>query len=455
MRYSKAITVLALVISITIATRASAQEGPEAPPVRQITLEQALELTAASNPGYQNIGEAVSQADTLISSAWTMLLPKVTATGSIVRNQDEIVMEMPDFSAFDPTAPDAPLPTGQITIQEKWGNSFGFAANMTLFDPRSIPLIKNAYTNEERARLEGQRLRNELLFAVTSAYYQAYAMQEMVGVWQQNLSTADEFHGLARARQSAGDSTSIDVLRAEIEVIEARKGLLNAKDSASLARSGLGYLMNLNGAFELVNPSAIASIDSELKELQKQALQRRVDVKEAELTEEMAARMKTEVLMRWLPSFNATFNWQWNEAEGFAGEHSSWMVIFGATWNLFEGGDRIAQVKLRESDIRVAQNQVNQTMLDIRRDVEETYVEMRGLARNLALLDKQVALAEENHALLAKQFEVGLATSLDLKSAFTDLTSMRTAKVVEALQFDIAKLRLLKAAGQYHDLASN
>ncbi len=439
------IMVATVFLAVTLAANAREVDGPATPKVKTITLKQSQEMAARNNPNLKNVGEMVYQADKVINSAWSMLLPNLSAKGNIIRNQQEIALDFPD--------PTNPGTMSEMVIQEKWGKSFGFTANMTLFNARSIPLIKYAYDDADRVRLEAKRLRNDLLFAVTTAYYQVNSMQEMIAVWQENLNIAEEFHRLSQARVQAGQSTSIDVLRAEIQVMDARKGLANAEDARRMAKTGLSYLIGLEGEYEVVGPEQVTSVDGDLEGLKERALADRVDIKEAAMREKMAERLKTETWMKWIPAFDVTYDWSWNSAAGFAGDNDSWMLIFGARWTLLEGGGRIAELKTRESQIRMSKNSLDQLTLDIKQNVEQSYLDVNKRRRNVDFADKQVALAEENHKLIARQFEVGIATSLDLLTAATELATKRITRVIDRLQYDIAVLTLKKTMGEYHSLS--
>ena len=63
--------------------------------------------------------------------------------------------------------------------------------------------------------------------------------------------------------------------------------------------------------------------------------------------------------------------------------------------------------------------------------------------------------AVQPHHLVRRQFEVGLATSLDLATASTELAAQRNAQVLEQLMFEINALALNKSIGDYHALSSD
>ncbi|MCP4604993.1 MAG: TolC family protein [Proteobacteria bacterium] len=436
-----------------------AQEiGPKAPEteVKQepsITLAEAQKLATQFNPKLRNIEEVIYQADKMIQKAWSRLAPNLTANASITRNQNEITMGIPDFSEFDITDPTAELETEEIVIQELWDKNFGFSINMKLLNPRSIPGIKMAYNHADQTRLQAQVQKNNLLFAVTSTYYQVHSLKKMILAAEENLAMAEQFLMHSETRKKLGQATRIDVLRAELQVMDAKKELANWEDAKIAAKTALAYLIGVRGEFFIAEPDPIVEVEKSLDALTEHALAKRVELKEAEIAQRFSEWRRTESLMQWLPVFDVTYLWNWNSAAGFSGEKDSWMIIFGATWNLFEGGGRIADFQTRKSEIRMAQNNIEQAALDIREEVDKGHQDVRKKRRNVETAKKQVELAEENHHLVTRQYEVGLVSSLDVLDASRELAAKRQAHVREHLEYEISILSLKKAIGEYYSLA--
>jgi heterocyst glycolipid deposition protein len=454
--------VLAIVFILPVLAESAEHEGPVAPrntkAIEVLTLAEAQAMTARNNPTMKNIAEVIVQADAMIQSAWSMLLPNINARASIIRNQKENTMDFPNFADMtmaDFMDPEATIPMNEIVIQDLWGKSFGFSANMALFNPRSLPLIKMAYNSSEQTRMKAKMQKNEMLFAVTSAYYQVHSIKEMIRVDEENLKIAQQFRRQSESRLKAGQTTRIDVLRAEIQVVEAEKQLANDKDASTMSMTALGYLIGVEGPFEIAGPEQVVSASSSLEQMTVHAIDNRAELKDAALGQEIARRAKIDTWMRWLPSFDVTYDWSWNSASGFSGENTVWMIIFGAKWSLLEGGGRIAELKTNKSKIRMAQNSYEQLSLDIKREVETSHQQVGKQQRNVEVAQKQVELAEENHRLISRQYDAGLVTSLDVLSAATELARKRIIQVIERLNYDIAVLTLQKAAGEYHSLSAS
>ncbi len=440
--------IVALAVGAVLIGNAVAAENAEGDVV---TLEQAQRLALERNPSMKNIGETVYQANVLIYRAWAILLPNLSASGSITRNSSEAVLAFPDFEA----QPDAngDLPMIETVMMEKWAKTFGFTANMTLFNARSIPLLMNAYDNVDYSKMSGRQSRNDLLLAVAAAYFQGYSAEEALDVARRNLENDEEFLKLAQAKKEVGQGTKIDVLRAETALMDAEKELKNAEDAVELSKTALGYLIGIEDAFTITKPEPVEPVGGGLDAVVSKAIRDREDLKAARLARTMAERDRMETWTKWVPSLDVTYKWDWNSAAGFSGEKDNWMLIFGANWSILEGGGRIAELYERKSKERMAGNSADQLELDIKESVETNMLEMQKRRRNVELADKQIALAEETHRLITRQYELGMATSLDVTNASNDLSNVRRARILEQLQLDMAALMLNKAAGEYYEMS--
>ena len=157
--------------------------------------------------------------------------------------------------------------------------------------------------------------------------------------------------------------------------------------------------------------------------------------------------------MKWLPTFDVTYAWSWASASGFSGENDTWMLIFGARWNLFDGGGRIAEAKSRASQIRVAGNTRAEAERAIREQVAQLAIEVRKQQRNVEIVERQVEVAGEGHRQALRQYQAGLATSLELRDAESDLARVRISRVIGRLNYDLAILALEKSVGEYSSFA--
>ncbi len=421
--------------------------GPSASSGPVLTLAEAQTKALDNNPTMRNLDEQLVQARATVRKAWARLLPQLSATGQIVRNQEEIALEMP---AGMPGG--AGVTSERIVIQEKWGKGFGFSASMPILNAQAFPAIKIADRFADRSRHSATHSKNELLFLVTTSYYQVASASRLVDVQNEVLASAQRFLRQSEALMRVGQGTELDVARAELRVMDAKKSLADAHDTLTLAKSALGYLIGVEGSFSVTDVPMPRPEEKSRGAYVEEAFSDRKDLQSAHIAVDIAELDKRATYMKWVPVFDVTYTWNWNSAAGFGGDNAVWMLIFGARWNIFDGGARFAELDEKRSQIRVAKNNLDQLELDIKQQIDEALVELEKRARNVDLAKKQVELAQKTNHMVSRRYEVGLATSLDVLSAHTDLSTKRTSEVLEQLRYEIAVLALKKAAGDYNEL---
>ena len=418
-------------------------QGEAAGPTYSIT--DARRMALERNVNLKMLDENVRQAEILRQRAYTILLPNLSADGSITRTDKEIGMDMPNFEAL--LAGDLSAPGERLIIQEQWGRRWGVTANMALFNAQSIPLIKNAKTNIEATRLERDHQQAELLFAVSAGCYALLSSEQARIIAEEDIRNAKEFVKLAEARLKVGRGVRIEVLRATLEVQYAIQRRQNADDAVRLARAGLGYLIGAEGAFRIARPEAPQAVEASLAELQRRALSSRLDLHASRLRETILERDKTRVYSTWLPTFDVTWNYSWDSATGFGGEHGSWRLIFGARWEILKGGSRFADLRETASNMRLAAYGSAAKELVIREEVERAQVDLVACRRNITLARQQLSLSEETQALAKKQYQHGLTTGLQVIDANTTHRRAQQGLLLEQLSCDMAALSLDRALG--------
>ncbi len=424
--------------------KTGALNGPPAVKKRVITLGEAQELAVSRSFDAKMLKETLYQVDVSVRQAWSILLPNLSAQASITRNKEEVSVSLPTGAATPPI---------EITIQDLWSKSVGFAAGMTLFNPQSIPIIKLAKDAAEKQRLSTEIARNEILFAVTSLYYQAYAAKDLIAVNEENLATAEEFLKHATYLKEGGQGTKIDTNRGEIQVLQAKQALDDALDIQKRLMIGLKYMIQTDEDFEIVGPKEVVYETQSLSELQNDALDKRIELEEASVQRRMADRARLQTVTQFLPMLDITYQWSWSSAGGFTGSNVNWMLIFGAKWLLFQGGYRIWEYKKNQSQARMADIQIEKIRLDLKQEVETKYLDVEKQRRNVEYADQQTLLSESNHDLISKQFDAGIITSLEVAAATSSLATAKQLRIYQRLLFDLAVLTLRKSAGEYNSLA--
>lgn len=421
-------------------------QAPDAP---LITLDEARQLARSQNLDVQIARERLLKASILSRKAWAVVLPTLNASASLARNNRDIVFDVggipPELEPLFQSA-GIPIPQGQpLELQALWQSGAQIALSWTLLNGRSIPLIKNAYDTVEVAEYGYQQAEETLVYATTLSYYNTLSAERQVAIRKRALEIARANLDLAQARVEVGQSTEVDSLRADVEVAAAEQALVQAQNSATLAYRALATLLNRvqeNGevaAFRVERPAELPEPPADVLDA---ALDRRLDLKTRSLELVIAERSKTESWMKLLPVLSLDAFQRWTDVPGFSGDNTSWQVAFNLRWNIFEGGLTYWEINERQHDINAAALQIEKTRLDIAQEVAEARLNLDAALANHRAAQRRAALAQRSAELVRTQFEVGVATQLEVLDATRALADADAAEVLGQLAVDLAKVML-------------
>lgn len=422
-------SLLALTLAATLA----------AAPPPTLTLEDALSRARKENLDLKAAQARLEQADTASRKAWAGYLPQITASGAIIRNSNAAVI---------PPGVLAPVP---ITIQPLVQRQAQIEASQAIIAPQLWAAISAAYKSERVAALNVEQARREILFGVAQAYYGAAAQAQAVTVQERLVELNGARAKDTRVRFDAGTVTRVALLRAEQDLSRAEQDLIRAKNAEASAKLVLATLLAFDDAnFSVAPPpEPQVPVKTDTNVLYQSALEKRADVAASRESVELARTQKLGTILAYLPTLGVTAAWRIANAAGFTGSNDTWAVTFGASWKIFDGGLR--EANLSEASARVRENLANQrkSELTAREDVSRAQLDLESALANRLKAEQTVELARESQRLTDVSFKAGVATYLEVADANTALTNAEIGLVNERLQSSLAALRLLRSVGAF------
>src|SRR5207247_4385113 len=116
-------------------------------------------------------------------------------------------------------------------------------------------------------------------------------------------------------------------------------------------------------------------------------------------------------------------------------------------WGLFEGGKRVAEMRVAASKIRAAVAQAESVADNIAFQVTEAYRNLITARRGIGRSRPAVTQAEENYRLVRARAKVGDATSAEITDAESTLTRSQQDYLNSIHDYLIALVRLEYAMG--------
>ncbi|MDD5154779.1 MAG: TolC family protein [Desulfovibrionales bacterium] len=366
--------------------------------------------------------------------ALAVLLPRLSAFGDYTRYSD-----------------DKTSASGFI-IQPEDSTSWGLRLDQTLsLSGREVTAFKISKENIEKSRHDLYAAKEEYLFGVSSAYYDVLKAQKAAEIARANMERLTTHRDAASIRLKVGEVTKTALLRAEAELSGAQSELVKAENGLKLAKAVLARQVGISEDYELKESGVKTETfkDRSLVSLKEEAITERAEAKSLDLQKKLAEEQVRYVRGAYWPTVSIEGVYSRKEdspAPTFVLEETAYGGI-RLNFPFFEGGLRRAEVKEAEARQRQSELIYEDLKKTINIEVENAYLDLITQREILKSLEDQLAFARDNYNATSKQFEFGLANSIDVMDANTLLVTSERQLAEARLNYRLADLRLKRTTG--------
>ncbi len=412
---------------------------------RPLSLPDAVDLALKQNANILKGKSDVEAAYGVVLQNRAVVLPKVRSTGN--------------FTANDPALQETfPSPFPVHLPNQNW------LVDLRVVQPiyeggRLKSALREAKLTQEQAVAQYQAVVADTILEVQVAYYDALVAAQQIAVQEASLNLLTNQLSDTRNRFEAGTVRPFNVLRAEVELANARPRLIRARNTSRIAKNNLGALLGYDVPRDVWEDIPLKLTDKleaepmviELPAALGQAVDRRP---------ELIALRKSEGLRReQIISSRAAYKPSVGIFGGYEAKNSSfsddlsrelhgWTTGVQLSWDIFDGFLTKGRVRQAEALHERARVDIADTLRRIEQEVRTAY---SSFVEAKELLESQKKVQEQAEEALRQAIalnEAGVGTQLDVLSAQTALTEARTTQVQALHDYEVARARLQRAIGQ-------
>jgi outer membrane protein TolC len=312
----------------------------------------------------------------------------------------------------------------------------------------------------EQALLQHQAVLADTALEVRLAFYDTLLAAQQIVVCEASLELLTKELEDTNRRHDAGTVPRFNVLRAEVELANAKPRLIRARNAHRIAKNNLANLLGYHIPkdiwedipLRLAGTLAVEKLEIGLPDALARAQQKRPELaalrKLAELRKEAVAQAKAGAL----PSVQAYAGYGARNSSftsDLSQDISGWQTGVQMSWDLFDG-------RLTKGKVSQACAQHEKTQLEIDDVLRRIELEVRTAYSNLTeageVLESQKKVQEQAEEALRQaraRAEAGTGTQLDVLGAQTALTEARTTQIQAARDYATARARLERAVAAY------
>lgn len=351
-----------------------------------------------------------------------------------------------DYSLYDPENLTESGSTA-IGAQISWRV---FSGGKTLSAYRASKAYKKLTAYQER------RIRETQARDIILSYYQVQLAQTRVASLKQSIQQLTDFEEETRKKHEAGTVSEFDWLSARVSLANERPRLIQAQNDLRLAREQFKNLTYLDDTpFVLTDPLAYAPVGIGLDEVLSVGLGNRPELLEKQNAITLRQEDVKQQRSAYYPSLDLTASYNIYDPDPYSflpgsaseGWQDHWSVGARATWVLFDGGLRKADLGESKLNLAIEEDEYRDLIRAVSLDIRTQWLRGRDAVEAINATDESIELANRALSIARARFDAGLSTNLEVTQANLELSNARLARAQALYEFLAAVTRTKHAAG--------
>jgi outer membrane protein len=386
--------------------------------------------------------------------AWSYVMPNLSATAGYTWLSEVPTIKtggVPDITVT-PAGPQITPTFKEIKMGSADNYKVDVRLNQLLFASGQVAgSIKAGRAAEEAAKEGISAQKDSLRQQVTEAFYAVLFAQELYTAKKESLEVSEEHLSDVGNRYKFGAASRYELLRSELEVANLRPEVVKAENNVRIAKTGLKSLMG----YALADPISVSGTldekkpDLSFQEAMDGALKTRHELSGLDKSAQAQHHAAWAATAGMLPKITAFGDYSYQKPWYFESDWKGvWSVGLGVNVPVFDGLSswaRRGEAAARERQIRRQKAVMTEGIeLEIRRaqlDLGEIEVRITQTRDN-------VERSKEVYRIAETSYKNGAATNLEILDAQLAMTSAKTQNLQALYDYQIAKTKLLAAAGR-------
>lgn len=328
--------------------------------------------------------------------------------------------------------------------------------NYVLFD--GLGRFWNYKSLKEEYNLSSLQARETIeltLLQLFTVYYEVARLTENEQVLKQTYGNTQQRLKRAEYSFEYGQVNKLEVLNAEVDIVNDSINLLNTRQLLENAKRDLNVVINtdLDRNFD-VDTLVDFTNQIQLENYVNSADANNVNLLQAEKNITISDYDYKASKAVFLPSIGLTGSYGWNEGNfpvtSFATSSTTTGVSGGVSlsWDLFDGGRGITttrNAKIQYDNQQLVKEQIKK---EVTRDIYNARGNYQNRLNVLDLQKKNISTAKNNFERSSEQYKLGQITSVELRQSQVNLLNAQTSSNLAKYDAKLAELELLQLTGQ-------
>ncbi len=351
--------------------------------------------------------------------------------------------------------------TNTYVSTTSFNNGYQIGAGITLFDGFSaVNNMKISKTALKMGISQEEMTRDEICLATMEAYYNVVYFQQLSGIIESQVLTAQDALTLAKKQEELGQKGYADVIEMEAELADREYQLINARNGYADALLTLKDLMfwpmdeELHIDTSMADAEAIATMapEDETESIIDYAVNNLPSIAIAKGKMDNALLDLKTARWRFTPSLSLNAGWSTSyytypgmkdyvptpfhtQFRNNGGEY----IQLSLSFPIFDRLSTFSNLRRKRNESRRATIQYEQQVREVEAEVIRAVQDRDGASAAFHQADRRAALQEEAYHLNLRKLEQGLISTIDFQKASDNWLNAKTSRLDALLKFYIKR----------------
>ena len=289
---------------------------------------------------------------------------------------------------------------------------------------------------------------------VATAYFNLLTMQQELNVLQKNAISQKAVVNITEVRFNTGLASKLDVAQAKSVYYSTLSSIPSVEANVLHYKNSLAILLGLY-------PEDLENKFNELSPLPNyifpvgvgvpaSMILRRPDVRVAQFQVNQQAALLGVAKAEWFPTFyiNGTFGYSSHDFKDMTKKDGMvWSIAPSMSWTIFNGGQRLNNVKAQRAQLDETINSFNNTVLTAVQEVDNAMDSYKSAIQQIAACQEMVAYGQEALKLSIDLYKQGLAQFQNVLDSQRSVLSYENSLVQAKGQSLISLVQMYQALG--------
>ncbi len=328
-------------------------------------------------------------------------------------------------------------------------------AHAELFSITKRADYKRTQAAEAAARAKIDIAQRGLVATVVQNYYAVITAQRHLANARRSLEEAQRFTDITQKQEAGGEVAHADVIKAQLQLQQRQRDLLDAQVNAQKASMALGVILfpNLDQQYSALDEMSPDTPLPSVEEFRTQAYTNNPDIRAAQATVEQSGFAVKSARGAFYPSLVVDYfygidanvlNIRGPENRKNLGYSAQGTVII-PVWNWGATRSKVRQAQLVQKQAEMELGFARRTLQS---NVSSFYLEAQAARSQLASLKSSQDLSAESLRLTILRYQAGEATALEVSDAQNTLAQARNAYDDGLTRYTVALVNMRTLTGR-------